>query len=88
MRFFDAGERYTLAEPIPIKTKRTDHTTGKSHEGGESGGFIISLNRFFILSEVQRAERPPTISGKRTEKIYTFVLYFTIITRTIIAHGL
>lgn len=85
MRFFDAGERYALAEPIPIKIKRTDHTTGKSHDGGESGGFIISLKNVFILYEVQRAEREPIASGKRTPKIYTFVLCFIIITLTIVS---
>lgn len=85
MRFFDAGERYAFAEPIPIKIKRTDHTTGKSHDGGESGGFIIALKNVFILYEVQRAEREPIASGKRTPKIYTFVLCFIIITLTIVS---
>lgn len=85
MRFFDAGERCAFAEPIPIKIKRTDHTTGKSHDGGESGGFAISSNNVFIFPEVQRAEREPTASGKRIPKIYTFVLCFIIITLTIVS---
>lgn len=54
-------------------------------EDGGSGGFIISLKNVFILYEVQRAERPPIASGKRTPKIYTFVLCFIIITLTIIS---
>lgn len=56
--------------------------------GGESGGFAISSNRVFMLPKVENAERAPIISGKMTEKIYTFVLYFILITRTIITRNL
>ena len=51
-----------IYDAMPISTYKTDHTTGKIHPGGESGGFETSANSF-IAPDVIRAETPPTASG-------------------------
>ena len=45
-----------------MRRKRIVHTRGKTHAGGERGGFFKVWN-VFIPSLVRKAERPPTDRG-------------------------
>ena len=66
---------HTMYEAIPIRIKRIVHTTGKSHEGGESGGLLRDA-KLCILSDVRSAESPPTKRGIAINKISFFQLIF------------
>ena len=64
-RFFTSGGvgvSSTIYEATPISTNSSVHTTGNSHEGGDSGG-CFSASKSFILPIVKSAEKPPIAKG-------------------------
>ena len=63
------------------------HTTGNSHIGGDSGGFLTASNNI-MLSFVSSAEIPPTARGTATEMPSLFQSILTIITRHLIYDGM
>ena len=63
---FGSKASFIRAALMPIRVKSTVHTTGKTHEGGESGGVSISLYKDILL-RVKNAEIVPTSSANATE---------------------
>lgn len=63
-----------------MRINKIDHTTGKIHPGGESGGFCTEEKRFFMPSLVKKALAAPTASGIIIAQAYTF-LFITVTPR-------
>lgn len=64
---------YILAADIPIKTNKIVHTTGKSHDGGASGG-CLSAPYSFMADIAKTEDIPPATSAATIETMYTNVL--------------
>lgn len=64
---------YILAADIPIKTNKIVHTTGKSHDGGASGG-CLSAPYSFMADIAKTEDIPPAASAAAIETMYTNVL--------------
>lgn len=65
---------------MPINIYSMLHTTGNTHDGGESGGFLMASNSI-MLSFVRSADRPPTARGIAIEMISFFQSVLIFITR-------
>lgn len=70
--FPDTKTRY---EAIPIRIKRTVHTTGKSQPGGDSAGLLI-VSKVSMPPRVISADNPPTSRGiaRQIKNCFVFLL--------------